>query len=74
MSCRIYMNKITISVVIPTYNRSEWVCDAIDSVLAQTKLEYICEIIVVDDGSTDNTRDILNAKYSSNGLARKSVV
>lgn len=70
MSCRIYMNKITISVVIPTYNRSEWVCDAIDSVLAQTKLEYICEIIVVDDGSTDNTRDILNAKYSSNGLVK----
>lgn len=52
-----------ISVIIPTFNYAEFISDAIDSVLAQTFKDF--EIIVVDDGSTDNTKDILN-KYSDN--------
>ena len=55
------MSNFTISAIIPTYNRAHLVCDAIDSVLAQT---YPChEIIVVDDGSTDNTHNVLSGKY-----------
>ncbi len=49
-----------ISVIIPTYNRAHIVCETIDSVLAQTYKNY--EIIVVDDGSEDNTKEILK-KY-----------
>jgi glycosyltransferase involved in cell wall biosynthesis len=46
-----------VSVVIPTYNRASFVSEAIESVLDQTFSDY--EIIVVDDGSTDNTHEIL---------------
>src|SRR5262245_37453075 len=41
-----------LSVVIPTYNRARFVTKAIDSALAQGEE---CEVIVVDDGSTDDT-------------------
>jgi len=49
-----------VSVVIPTYNRADLVGRSIDSVLAQTHRDY--EIIVVDDGSTDDTQGVL-ARY-----------
>jgi len=52
------MTSITkISVIIPTYNRAQSIGRSIDSVLNQSYRNF--EIIVVDDGSTDNTRDIL---------------
>jgi hypothetical protein len=50
-----------VSVVIPTYNRQKLVQEAIASVLRQTYADY--EVIVVDDGSTDDTGLVLNQLY-----------
>lgn len=51
-----------ISVIIPTYNRAKYITEAIESVLVQTYTDY--EIIVVDDGSSDDT-EIIIENYKS---------
>lgn len=50
-----------ISVVIPTYNYGHYIEQAIRSILNQTVLPK--EIIVIDDGSTDNTETIISENY-----------
>jgi glycosyltransferase involved in cell wall biosynthesis len=47
----------TVSIVIPTYNRAQYLVESIQSVSEQTFHDY--EIIVVDDGSTDDTKAVL---------------
>jgi glycosyltransferase involved in cell wall biosynthesis len=48
---------VKFSVIIPTFNRAEKVIRAIESVLSQTFKDY--ELIVIDDGSTDDTYDLI---------------
>lgn len=55
------MNKPTVSVIIPSYNRCQSLPRALDSVLAQTRPAE--EIIVVDDGSDDGTAAMLARDY-----------
>ncbi len=54
------MNDYLVSVILPTYNRAWTLEEAIDSVLFQDYPHI--ELIVIDDGSTDNTQDLLK-KY-----------
>ena len=51
------MKRPKVSVIIPTYNRAGYVTEAVESVIGQTFEDT--EIIVVDDGSTDETRRCL---------------
>lgn len=49
-----------VSIIIPTYNRAHLITDTLDSILTQTYKNWEC--IIIDDGSNDNTIEILN-KY-----------
>ena len=49
------------SIVLPTWNRRQYICIAIDSVLAQTYQNF--ELIIADDGSTDGTLELLKTRY-----------
>jgi len=50
-------NTVTVSICIPTYNRKDYLKETLDSILSQTYKDY--EIVIVDDGSTDGTEDML---------------
>ncbi|MCF6150676.1 MAG: glycosyltransferase [Candidatus Kuenenia sp.] len=54
------------SIIIPTRNRSKWITSAIQSFVEQDFPASRCEIIVVDNGSTDNTREIAEQAASLN--------
>lgn len=47
----------SVSVIIPIYNRSKYLHEAVNSVLQQSYKDF--EIIIVNDGSTDNTEDVI---------------
>lgn len=54
--------EVILTVIIPTYNRADLLIEAIKSVLHQSFTQY--EIIVVDDGSVDSTKDLIK-NYSN---------
>lgn len=56
-------DNFSVSVIIPTFNRVEYLPDALDSVYSQT--HPVTEVIVVDDGSTDHTVEKLSPAYPS---------
>jgi glycosyltransferase involved in cell wall biosynthesis len=61
------MSHPEISVVVPTKNRERYILEAVNSVLAQTISNH--EIVVIDDGSADRTRELLEP-YISDGRVR----
>jgi glycosyltransferase involved in cell wall biosynthesis len=55
------MNADLVSVVIPSYNRAYCIATTVDSTLAQTHENL--EILIVDDGSSDGTRELIEERY-----------
>lgn len=53
------MKDNSISVIMPAYNSEKTILKSMKSVIKQQNLEYISEIIVINDGSTDNTKKIV---------------
>lgn len=51
------MNNPLVSIIIPTFNRAHLIGETLDSILAQTYENWEC--IIVDDGSTDNTDEVV---------------
>ena len=59
-----------VSVVVPAHNSEPFIAEALDSVRAQTYKQW--EIIVVDDGSTDRTADLVEGLGDSIRLLRQA--
>lgn len=59
------MEKLLISIILPTYNGAKWIEKAIQSVLAQSFADH--EFIIINDCSTDNTEDII-LKFKDNRI------
>ncbi|MBE6445200.1 MAG: glycosyltransferase family 2 protein [Alphaproteobacteria bacterium] len=57
-----------ISVIIPCYNQEDYIAECLDSVLKQTFNDY--EVIIVNDGSTDNSEDIIKKYTTQNNKIR----
>jgi glycosyltransferase involved in cell wall biosynthesis len=60
------MNEPFFSVIIPTYNRADLLINTIESVLAQRFKDF--ELLVIDDGSTDDTRELVNSFCDSTNI------
>jgi glycosyltransferase involved in cell wall biosynthesis len=52
-------NSCMVTVLMPAYNAGKYIADAIASVMSQSFRDF--ELLIVNDGSTDNTRDIVNS-------------
>ena len=62
------MNKL-VSIIVPCYNSSKFICQCIDSVLIQSYSNW--EMLIVDDCSSDNSRDLI-LKYSQSNKKIKT--
>ena len=56
------------SVILPTFNREKFIVKTVESILKQSFKDY--EILLVDDGSTDNTKQVINDAFETHHKLR----
>lgn len=59
-------HNVKVSAIIPTYNRAKYVVEALESALKQSYTNY--EILIIDDGSTDHTKEVLKPFILANQI------
>lgn len=59
---------VSVSIIIPVYNAAEYLAECLDSVLNQT--EQSLEVLCIDDGSTDNSLQILQKYQQTDSRVR----
>lgn len=59
--------KYHLSIIVPAYNVENYIVDTIESIINQ-KTKYLYEVIIINDGSTDSTLEIIKDKYEGNNL------
>lgn len=59
-----------ISVIIPMFNSEKTIIGCVESVLKQTRMDLIDEIIIIDDGSTDRSASFVEKKYGDDSRIR----
>jgi glycosyltransferase involved in cell wall biosynthesis len=62
------MNQKLVSIIIPAYNSEKYIEESIKSALSTKYSNF--EIVIVNDGSTDNTQSIINKMVSENSVIR----
>ena len=65
------MDNIDVSVIVPVYNSEEYIGATLDSIINQDFRNF--ELIVIDDGSTDNSLEIINRKLSGTEISHKVI-
>jgi glycosyltransferase involved in cell wall biosynthesis len=71
LKSKIVVNKVAFSVIMPAYNAAGTILDAVNSVLKQTFHDY--EIIIVEDASKDNTREVIEELVCKNNNCIKAI-
>jgi glycosyltransferase involved in cell wall biosynthesis len=65
------MDNIKVSVIVPVYNEEQYISATLDSIINQNFEDF--ELIVVDDGSTDSTLEIITEKLSNSKINHKII-